>query len=80
MSDVWAVFHRAQRPGGDVAVAATRSAEPVEWKEAHHKALRNMHDCQREAQRWGLIADELRDGYHRALAGEQPTQGEGEQP
>lgn len=59
MSDVWAVIHHVNRTGGDVAVASNRSDDPGEWERAHHGALRNMHACQREAQRWSQIADEM---------------------
>lgn len=68
MTDVWTVIHHANRVPGDVAVASNRSADPLEWERAHHRALRNMHHCQREAQRWARIADELQIGWRDAAS------------
>lgn len=59
MSNVWAVIHHVYRSGGDVAVASNRTDDPREWERAHHGALRNMHACQKQAERWSKIADEL---------------------
>lgn len=66
--NVHAVIHHVYRGGSDVSVAFNRSEDPKAWARAHHLALTNMHECQRQAQRWGQIADELDAGRAEAAS------------
>jgi hypothetical protein len=57
--NVWAAFYSAHRPYGDVAVAASRSDDPREWRKALDGAFLNLELHTRESVRWHAIVKEL---------------------